>query len=169
MKASSARATAELLDALFRRYHVEAFTGGLNPAQWTALRFFSRELTDAKTAVSLARFQGVSRASANDTVRALVRKGLLARMVSLEDGRRQEVSVTDKGLEALRDDPLRLLEAPIAALPEADQRAFAGTVSQLLAALPVAGRTARRSSLTPASSRRCRPSPLPEAAQSRKA
>jgi DNA-binding MarR family transcriptional regulator len=140
MKASSARATAELLDALFRRYHVEAFTGGLNPAQWAALRFFSREHADSKTAsktaVSLARFQGVSRASANDTVRALVRKGLLARMVSAEDGRRQEVSVTEQGVEALRGDPLALLIEPIGALPDEARSDFAGVVSDLLAAMP---------------------------------
>ncbi len=136
MKASSARATAELLDALFRRYHVEAFTGGLNPAQWAALRFFSRDLTDSKTAVALARYQGVSRASANDTVRALVRKGLLARMVSAEDGRRQEVSVTELGMEALRGDPMTRLIDPIDALPDGVRSDFAGVVSQLLAALP---------------------------------
>jgi len=140
MKASSARATAELLDALFRRYHVEAFTGGLNPAQWAALRFFARDLTDSKTAVSLARFQGVSRASANDTVRALVRKGLLARMVSAEDGRRQEVSVTEQGMEALRGDPLALLITPIDSMPEETRRDFAGIVSQMLASLPAPSR-----------------------------
>lgn len=140
MKASSARATAELLDALFRRYHVEAFTGGLNPAQWAALRFFARDLTDSKTAVSLARFQGVSRASANDTVRALVRKGLLARMVSAEDGRRQEVSVTEQGMAALEGDPLALLCNPIDGLPEEVRRDFAGVVSQLLAAMPAPSR-----------------------------
>lgn len=123
---------------------MEAFTGGLNPAQWAALRFFSRELTDSKTAVSLARFQGVSRASANDTVRALVRKGLLVRMVSAEDGRRQEVTVTDKGYEALLGDPLKLLVEPIAALPEAAQRDFAGAVSQLLAGMPAPSRSNNR-------------------------
>lgn len=136
MKASSAKATAELLDALFRRYHVEAFTGGLNPAQWAALRFFSRDFSDSKTAVSLARFQGVSRASANDTVRALVRKGLLTRMVSAADGRRQEVSVTELGAEALRGDPLSLLIQPIDALPDGVRGDFAGIVSNLLAAMP---------------------------------
>lgn len=140
MTASSARATAELLDALFRRYHVEAFTGGLNPAQWAALRFFARDLTDSKTAVSLARFQGVSRASANDTVRALVRKGLLARMVSAEDGRRQEVSVTEQGTAVLEGDPLALLCNPIGGLPEEVRRDFAGVVSQLLAAMPAPSR-----------------------------
>lgn len=140
MMASSARATAELLDALFRRYHVEAFTGGLNPAQWAALRFFSRDLTDSKTAVSLARFQGVSRASANDTVRALVRKGLLARMVSAEDGRRQEVSVTEQGTAVLQGDPLALLSTPIDGLPDEVRRDFAGVVSQLLAAMPAPSR-----------------------------
>ncbi|WP_448191163.1 MarR family winged helix-turn-helix transcriptional regulator [Azospirillum sp. sgz301742] len=136
IKASSAKATAELLDALFRRYHVEAFTGGLNPAQWAALRFFSRDLTDSRTAVSLARYQGVSRASANDTVRALVRKGLLARVVSAEDGRRQEVSVTEQGVEALRGDPLGLLVEPIGALPEDVRNDFTDIVSDLLAAMP---------------------------------
>ncbi|WP_431855465.1 MarR family transcriptional regulator [Azospirillum sp.] len=140
MTASSARATAELLDALFRRYHVEAFTGGLNPAQWAALRFFARDLTDSKTAVSLARFQGVSRASANDTVRALVRKGLLARMVSAEDGRRQEVSVTEQGMVVLEGDPLALLCNPINGLADEVRRDFAGVVSQLLAAMPAPSR-----------------------------
>ena len=143
MKASSARATAELLDALFRRYHVEAFTGGLNPAQWAALRFFSRDVADSKTAVSLARHQGVSRASANDTVRALVRKGLLTRMVSAEDGRRQEVSVTQLGLDALRGDPMALLIDPIDSLPEGVRRDFGGVVSQLLASMPVPTRGSR--------------------------
>lgn len=143
MKAPSARVTAELLDALFRRYHVEAFTGGLNPAQWAALRFFARDVPDSKTAVSLARHQGVSRASANDTVRALVRKGLLARMVSAADGRRQEVSVTEQGLEALRGDPMALLVDPIDALPDGVRDDFAGIVSHLLASLPAPSRGQR--------------------------
>lgn len=131
-RTASALATAELLDSVGRRLHLRAFRDGLNPAQWAALRFFARPFTDNPTAVSFARYQGISRTSANQTVRALVDKGLMLRQVSEQDARCQNVELTPSGRALLRRDPLLDLQAPIAALPLELQQSMAAALSMVL-------------------------------------
>lgn len=131
-RSASALATAELLDSVGRRLHLRAFRDGLNPAQWAALRFFARPFTDSPTAVAFARYQGISRTSANQTVRALVDKGLLNRQVSEQDARCQNVELTAAGHGLLRRDPLLDLQAPIAGLPLDLQQSLAAALSMVL-------------------------------------
>jgi len=127
-----ARALSELFDHAIRCWHLCAFVEGLNSAQWAALRFFVKDITTDRTAVGLARYQGISRASANDTVRALVRKGALTRVRSLVDARRHEVQITGLGRELLDRDPLKRLEEALMQLTSTGRRDLAAALLLVL-------------------------------------
>src|SRR3954453_8312698 len=51
-------ALIELLELAGRSMHSIGYADGLYPAQWTALRYFSKASDGARTASALARFQG---------------------------------------------------------------------------------------------------------------
>ncbi|WP_207485519.1 MarR family winged helix-turn-helix transcriptional regulator [Arenibaculum pallidiluteum] len=135
---TTTKAAAELLDDLCRRYHLRGYRSGLNSAQWAALRFFARDITDAKTANALARYQGISRPSANTTVRVLVERGLLNREPSELDARRLDVSLTEAGRTMLDEDPILLLVQAIEDLSEAKRLVFAEIILDVLRHLPLA-------------------------------
>ena len=58
----SARETAELLLMVGRLVQFEGYDGGLSPAQWMALRFFSRANSFSRTPSAFAEFQATTRA-----------------------------------------------------------------------------------------------------------
>src|ERR1700693_3425870 len=53
----SARETAELLVQVGRLVQAESYDGGLNPAQWMALRFFGRANQFSRSPSAFAEFQ----------------------------------------------------------------------------------------------------------------
>jgi len=121
--APSAPSLADLADRveqLNRMLHVHGFSGGLNPAQWAALRHLARAPDGARTALR----QGVTPPTASETVSALVRKGMVARIPSPTDRRSQMLSVTESGMVQLAADPLHDLAAALAALGCAERVAL---------------------------------------------
>jgi DNA-binding MarR family transcriptional regulator len=108
----SAAAIAELLEAVSRDLHSRAFTGGLNPAQWAALRFFGRANASARTVTTFAAVHRTTSGTATRTVAALVRKKHLARFTLPDDRRVSRLDLTKTGEMLLRADPLgSLIEA----------------------------------------------------------
>jgi len=125
--APSAPSLADLADRveqLNRMLHVHGFSGGLNPAQWAALRHLARAPDGARTVSALALRQGVTPPTASETVSALVRKGMVARIPSPTDRRSQMLSVTESGMAQLAADPLHDLAAALAALDGAERVAL---------------------------------------------
>jgi DNA-binding MarR family transcriptional regulator len=110
------RAIAELLDHTMRMIYSQCFVEGLNPAQWSALRYLDRANPSSHTLTNFARVHCVSKAAASDTIAALVRKKLVAKKKDPHDGRVTRIDLTDKGRKLLVSDPLNLLIEALAKL-----------------------------------------------------
>ena len=74
----SARTTAEVMAQILRLANGAAFAGGLNPAQWSALRYLADAVPEARTVTAFAHYHATTSGTASQTVAALVRKGLVA-------------------------------------------------------------------------------------------
>jgi len=111
------RSVAELLEQLGRHACAEAFSAGLNPAQWSALRYFERANRFSRTVSAFARFHGTTRGTASQTVRALVDKGFLARTPAERDQRSFRLDLTDRARQRLVTDPLAVVVTAAASLP----------------------------------------------------
>jgi len=69
--------------------HSIGYSEGLCPAQWTALRYFSKAPDGTWTTSALARFQGFANGPVSRTVRTLIGKCLLRKCQSANGGARR--------------------------------------------------------------------------------
>lgn len=115
------RAAAELLDHAMRAIYSQCFADGLNPAQWSALRYVARANANSRTLTDFARFHFASKSAASDTISALVRKELLIKKKDARDGRVAQLELTDRARQILNNDPLDLLVGALAQLPPQSQ------------------------------------------------
>jgi len=81
----------------------------LTPAQWTALRYFSRANRFSRTASAFSEFHATTRGTASQIIKSLVEEGYLERMPYPSDGRSSRLDVTPKAAEILTDDPFHRL------------------------------------------------------------
>ena len=100
---------AELVDRLGRISHALQFTGGLNPAQWEALRFLARANRYSRTPTALAEFLGTTKGTVSQTLIALESKGYVRRTRGRIDRRSVDMWLTEEGREMLRNDPIGLI------------------------------------------------------------
>ncbi len=100
---------AELISQLGRIAHGEGFVGGLTPAQWSVLRYFSRANQFSRTVSAFAEFHGTTRGTTSQIVNSLVNRGYLIRTRSQRDGRSVRLDLTEKSKKALADDPFEIL------------------------------------------------------------
>ncbi|WP_245593541.1 MarR family winged helix-turn-helix transcriptional regulator [Azospirillum halopraeferens] len=128
-----------------------AFTEGLNPAQWAALRYFAGANPSARSVVAFARYHGTTKGTASQTIAALLKKGLLERHKGERDRRTISLVLTDEGRGLLAHDPLNELAAAVGTLGEHDHRAMAAALDQILRTLLArrAGRNGRRNRAEP--------------------
>ncbi|HYG90707.1 MAG TPA: MarR family transcriptional regulator [Azospirillum sp.] len=141
-----ARATAEVMAQVLRTTASLAFTEGLNPAQWSALRYFAQATPSARSVVAFARYHGTTKGTASQTIAALFKKGLLDRHKGERDRRTVDLVLTPAGRTALENDPLNELAVAIASLSETHHQTMAEALDQVLRTLLVrrARRTGRR-------------------------
>lgn len=103
--------STELLTGLFeqvaRRLHSNGYAAHLFPAQWSALRYIHHAEPNRRTAIDLARHQGLASGAVARTVRTLVEKGLVTKMGTIGRGRAERLELTEKGHQLLKLDPLR--------------------------------------------------------------
>ncbi len=128
----SSRAVAELLTQIGRLSHSRGFTGGLNPAQWTALRYFGQAEPSARTVMKFADYYNSSRGTASQSIAALVRKGYLARRPSPEKKSSHILDVTPIGRTMLSEDPINHLVEGIDSLSDSAVGSFAESLETLL-------------------------------------
>ncbi|CAO3450142.1 Transcriptional regulator, MarR family [Azospirillum argentinense] len=131
----SARATAEVMAQVLRTTASLAFTDGLNPAQWAALRYFAQANASARNVVAFARHHGTTKGTASQTIAALLKKGLLERHPSETDRRSIRLTLTTRGRTMLANDPLNELVAAIDGLAPAQHGALASGLDELLRTL----------------------------------
>ncbi|MBF0336007.1 MAG: MarR family transcriptional regulator [Alphaproteobacteria bacterium] len=109
-----------------------SFVGGLNPAQWAALRYFSGAGPGARSVTAFARHHATSKGTASQTIAALIRKGLLARVRDASDRRVLRFDPTMAGRHLLGHDPMNLVADAIAALPDQDQHSLAALAEKVM-------------------------------------
>lgn len=147
----NARATAEVMVQIMRATSSLAFTEGLNPAQWSALRYFAQASPSARSVVAFARYHGTTKGTASQTIAALEKKGLIDRRPSERDRRTCVLNLTEAGRETLACDPLNELAHAIAAIPEPNHLSMVEGLDLLLRTLLT--RRAQRSGRAGASPR----------------
>jgi DNA-binding MarR family transcriptional regulator len=112
--------------------HSRGYAADLFPAQWAALRYFSRAPFNLRTASELARFQGLANGPVSRTVRTLVQKGLLAKAAEQPKGRAELLELTVAGRTMLEQDPTQAVEAAISELGTSEQECFARSLDLIL-------------------------------------
>ena len=114
---ASAQILAELIAQLGRAAYGNGSDEELTPAQWMALRYFSRANRFSRTSSAFADYHATTRGTASQTVRRLVEKGHLTRRPSVIDGRSVQIELTEKGRGTLRHDPLEALALSLRTIP----------------------------------------------------
>lgn len=122
---------ASLFEQLVRATYDRRGPSELQPAQWSALRYFERAGASARTVSGLAKFMGVTLGPASRAARALERRGLLASEKNAADGRSIIYTLTSVGQKRLGADPLIRLAKALDRLAPSD----IATLSQLLLVL----------------------------------
>ncbi|QBF33954.1 MarR family winged helix-turn-helix transcriptional regulator [Thalassococcus sp. S3] len=126
---------AELLVHIGRASRSEDAGTDLTAAQWTCLRFFARANPSTRTPSAFASFQATTRGTASQIVKALEKRGLIARKTSPTDGRSTCLELTETGHKALAADPLERLISAVDMLPRTERDAFLKTLSSLVSTL----------------------------------
>jgi DNA-binding MarR family transcriptional regulator len=123
---------AEWVTLLGRTAYCDGLSDGLTPAQWTALRYFSRANRFSCTVSAFAEFHGTTRGTASQTVKSLVAQGYLQKVRCQRDGRSSRLALTEQGCSTLAGDPFAILVDAIADLSEQARTAFADTLEHLV-------------------------------------
>jgi DNA-binding MarR family transcriptional regulator len=129
------RGIASLVEQLARYVNFLCWTDDMQPAQWSALRYFALAGGRARTVMGLATFQGTNPATASRTIAVLTRRGLLDSVPVADDRRSRTINLTAAGRDLLARDPLLRVEEAIAAMPPAMQARLGGDIQGLLASL----------------------------------
>lgn len=135
MTTPTATALADLLELLARMLHARGYQHDLFPAQWTALRYFSKAKRDLCTASELARFQGMANGPVSRTVRTLLQKGLLTKAKDQPRGKAEILELTSSGRALLKLDPSRELESILSTLGEEARALLGDTLESLIRGL----------------------------------
>jgi DNA-binding MarR family transcriptional regulator len=130
-----AETLAGLLSHLGRAGEPDRACGGLTGAQLSALRYLARANPMSRTASALAAYQGTTRGTVSQTVKALVRAGYVTRTSSQADKRSVRLDLTDAGWAKLAQAPSDRLVAALAQLPTDKRAALADAAMSLNGAL----------------------------------
>lgn len=131
----SERTVAELLSRIGRTAYGDGFAEGLTPAQWTALRYFSRANRFSRTVSGFAEFHATTRGTASQTVKSLVRNGFLTRKRSEQDRRSVRFDLMEKSLALLERDPFESLVAAAGELSNTSRQVISRGLNCMLQVL----------------------------------
>ncbi len=131
---------AELVDRLGRIAHALQFTGGLNPAQWEALRYLARANRYSCSPSALAAYLRTTKGTVSQTLITLESKGYVRRTRGRVDRRSVDLSLTEEGRKMLRNDPIGLIERVGDDLPLPVRQALTDGMDSLLNSLNKAQR-----------------------------
>lgn len=129
------RTIAERVVQIGRIVHGDGFVEGLTPAQWTALRYFSRANRFSRTVSAFAEFHATTRGTASQTVKSLVNNGYLTRKRSEQDRRSVCFDITEASLALLARDPFQNLIAATSELSHTSREVIGRGLDQILLAL----------------------------------
>jgi DNA-binding MarR family transcriptional regulator len=123
---------AELVAQLGRMTYGGSFVNGLTPAQWTALRYFSRANRFSRTMSAFAEFHATTRGTASQTIKSLTQNGYLTRKRSKTDGRSAHYNLTYKSKKILSNDPFEALVAATGTLSNSEYRTVTRSLERML-------------------------------------
>ena len=121
----SAAALASLLEQVARRIHSQGYAADLFPAQWSAIRYLNSAPPQLRTAIDVARFQGLASGAVARTIRTLITKGLLVKAGTIGRGRAERLDLTDLGRSVLASDPLHSIATALEVLESRDRESLA--------------------------------------------
>jgi DNA-binding MarR family transcriptional regulator len=126
MKPTNDTPACERLSFLMERFawliSTSGQSAGLRPVHWEVLRFLAKANRFSRSPGALTEYLGSTKGTVSQTVQALERRGLVARQSVAGDGRAVELNLTAGGEEALRNDPIAMLEAVVAGLAPTDRQ-----------------------------------------------
>lgn len=120
------------LERLARVMRAREHEGGLNPAQWEALRYLNRANRFSNSPGALTRYLGATKGTISQTLMALERKGFIAKAERPGEKRSVSLTLTQKGREALSHDPWTELSAAADDLGGKTRRRLHRGLSELL-------------------------------------
>ncbi len=126
---------ADLFDRVERLLHNLAFASGLNPAQWSALRYLSGAEDGARTVTAFARHHRTTKPAASKTIDALVRKALVRKLSIPGDRRAQRLDLTGKAQKRLGQDPRNLLRKAVGTLGRSDMASLVRSLETVAAGI----------------------------------
>jgi DNA-binding MarR family transcriptional regulator len=129
------RDLAELVAQISRTAYGDGFVEGLTPAQWTALRYFSRANRFSRTVSAFAEFHATTRGTASQTVKGLVKNGFLTRKRSEQDRRSVRFDLMEKSLALLERDPFESLVAAAGELSNTSRQVISRGLDRMLQVL----------------------------------
>lgn len=132
------------LEQLMRLHFSQSFKGGLKPAQWHALRYFTHASKEQRTVTAFARHRASTMGTASTTISTLVRKGLLARDYGNGVPRNRGLHVTEAGMGLLTDDPIQALADTVANLDSGSRDTLRSTLPRLVEQMASARNEAAR-------------------------
>ena len=115
---------AFLFDRVGRLVRGMQHSGGLNPAQWEALRYLAHANRFSRRPGALAEFLGSTRGTVSQTLIALERKGLIERKPDPSDARGTNVELTHEGHALIAKDPLQAFEDVARELGDQDRQSL---------------------------------------------
>ena len=122
------------LERLARLLRAEGHAGGLNPAQWEALRYLARANRFSNSPIALTAYLNATKGTISQTVKALERKGLIVKAPRPGERRSIVLELTEKGRTSLASDPLNQLNAALDAVGGKSRRRMAKTADEILSA-----------------------------------
>jgi DNA-binding MarR family transcriptional regulator len=123
---------AAALERLARLMRAGDRDDGLNPAQWEALRYLARANRYSNSPGALTRYLGATKGTISQTVKALERKGFIAKSAREGEKRSVILTLTPKGQEVLTRDPWARLAAAAEDLGNKTRRRLAKGLRELL-------------------------------------
>jgi DNA-binding MarR family transcriptional regulator len=126
--------SAVALERLSRLMRAAEHDGDLNPAQWEALRYLARANRFSNSPAALTRYLGATKGTISQTVKALERKGYIAKAERPGEKRSITLTLTAKGEEKLKQDPWARLSVDIDELGGKTRRRLAQGLTDLLTA-----------------------------------
>ncbi len=116
----------------------EGDRSGLSDREWMAFRFLAQANKFSRTPSALASFLGATRSTATQIAAVLVKKGLIVRKQSAEDGRSISLCLTAQGEKFLERDPINALRDQISELEPDDESRLRDALRKILVGLEVA-------------------------------
>lgn len=126
---------AILLEQTARSIYDKRAPSDIHPGQWSALRFFARAGRKARTVAGLANYLGVTRGPASRAASVLVNQGFLISEENRDDRRSPVFTLTRKGRNVLKDDPINRLARVISKMKDGEKEALVESLNALYASL----------------------------------